>query len=318
MPNVVLQLGGITFSGLEIPEKLQWGGDQSLVVHELVGGVRVVDAMGRKDAPIEWSGYFMGSSAMGRAQYLNTQRILGQPLQLSVDALLFTVVVQSFTASYEYAYRIPYRITCAVVRDEATPTTFGTMLGIDDAISTDFANAIGLSAIVNDSALGSLMGAVGSAINAVPTFANAAQTTINSVLLPIASAQARAESLISSASIIVQDAAEIGNIAASATQSLMPAALNAQGSAFVSLPPLFEIQNTLNRMTANLNSLRATATPITVAGGDLLALASKQYGDPTSWTAIAKANGLTDPQLQGVQTLNVPMLPDTAGGVLGG
>jgi nucleoid-associated protein YgaU len=40
------------------------------------------------------------------------------------------------------------------------------------------------------------------------------------------------------------------------------------------------------------------------------------YGDPTAWTTIAKANGLTDPVINGVQTILVPPLPGSSGGVL--
>jgi hypothetical protein len=35
-----------------------------------------------------------------------------------------------------------------------------------------------------------------------------------------------------------------------------------------------------------------------------------------AWTGIAKANGLKDPTISGVQTLTVPALPDDSGGVM--
>jgi len=46
-------------------------------------------------------------------------------------------------------------------------------------------------------------------------------------------------------------------------------------------------------------------------------IASREYNDPMAWTGIAKANGLTDPVLAGLQTLQIPNQPDNAGGVLG-
>ena len=56
--DTVLTLGDFEFARYEIPEQITFGGDQRLVVHELVGGTRVIDAMGRADAPLEWSGLF--------------------------------------------------------------------------------------------------------------------------------------------------------------------------------------------------------------------------------------------------------------------
>jgi nucleoid-associated protein YgaU len=55
---------------------------------------------------------------------------------------------------------------------------------------------------------------------------------------------------------------------------------------------------------------------VTTAGGNLFSIAGQQYGDATAWTGIAKANNLTDPFVQGTQTLNIPAKPDTAGGIL--
>lgn len=59
---------------------------------------------------------------------------------------------------------------------------------------------------------------------------------------------------------------------------------------------------------------------ITVVGGNLFKIAQEQYGDATQWAAIADANGLTDPQLSGMQTLIIPsasMAANYAGGILG-
>lgn len=317
MPQVQLSLGDLVFAGMEVPERLAWGGEQSLVVHKLVGGARVVDAMGRDDMPLEWSGWFMGAEALDRAQYLNTQRLLGQPLTLSLDALLFTVLIQHFEASYELAYRIPYRICCVVVQDLATPTVAGAVPGVDDAMDADMATANGLGSAIGDGPLSGLLGTLNSAVSAVSTFANAAQSTINSVLQPVAAVQARVGILLASAINTTQNVATLGGVLPANPLARTVASLSQQAVAFHSQPALFNLQNVMGRMSANLSSLRGTSKPVPVAGGNLFSLAAQQYGDATSWTAIAKANGLTDPQLQGVQTLNIPTVPDTAGGVLG-
>ena len=57
-------------------------------------------------------------------------------------------------------------------------------------------------------------------------------------------------------------------------------------------------------------------TPITVAGGNLFAIAAQQLGDATQWIRIAQLNNLSDPVLVGVVTLLIPPInPGAAGGI---
>jgi hypothetical protein len=53
---------------------------------------------------------------------------------------------------------------------------------------------------------------------------------------------------------------------------------------------------------------------ITVAGGNLFELALLYLGDATQWNRIAEVNGLTDPMLSGVTTLQIPSVDTAAGG----
>ena len=45
MSNQTLLLGSVQFADFELPTSITWGGAQSLAVHRLPGGVRVIDAM---------------------------------------------------------------------------------------------------------------------------------------------------------------------------------------------------------------------------------------------------------------------------------
>lgn len=62
-----------------------------------------------------------------------------------------------------------------------------------------------------------------------------------------------------------------------------------------------------------------TAKTVTVAGGNLFALAAKYLGDATQWDRIAALNGLTDFLLIGVNSVKIPPFNKSGGtgGILG-
>lgn len=53
---------------------------------------------------------------------------------------------------------------------------------------------------------------------------------------------------------------------------------------------------------------------VTVAGGNLFALAARYLGDATQWIRIAQSNQLSDPVLSGVNMLTIPPVNAAAGG----
>lgn len=53
---------------------------------------------------------------------------------------------------------------------------------------------------------------------------------------------------------------------------------------------------------------------ITVAGGNLYQIALQYLGDATQWNRIAQANGLIDPVITGIATLEIPSADPNAGG----
>jgi len=114
-----LILGPVVLSDFEVASGVTFGGQQALAVHDLPGGLRIIDAMGRRDGPISFHGYFYGGSASARARIVDELRGQGLPLPLIWDAFFYTVVIREFTADYQCGWWIPYRITCTVLRDEA-------------------------------------------------------------------------------------------------------------------------------------------------------------------------------------------------------
>ncbi len=116
----MLLLGPVAFQDFEIPSGINFGGKQQLALHRLPGGSRVIDALGRDDAQIGFSGVFAGSDATLRARSLDELRVAGIALPLTWDIFFYTVLIADFYADYRNGWWIPYRIICTVVRDEAS------------------------------------------------------------------------------------------------------------------------------------------------------------------------------------------------------
>jgi len=118
MAITTLLLGPIQFQNFELPAAISWGGAQQLTVHQLPGGTRVIDAMGRDDADITWSGIFSGENAALRAQSLDLMRGDGALWPLTWNSFFYSVVIARFEADQRRPNWIPYRIVCKVLRDE--------------------------------------------------------------------------------------------------------------------------------------------------------------------------------------------------------
>lgn len=135
--SVALTLGGIVFTDLEIPENIPTGGTQKLAKHELIGGIRIMDTMGRSDRPLTWSGTFLGGSAQQRARSVEALRVGGLKQILTWSQYRYAVVVSDFTPDFHNPYRIPYTITCEVSADLSLQTTSQASTTADDAILDD-------------------------------------------------------------------------------------------------------------------------------------------------------------------------------------
>jgi hypothetical protein len=311
-----LSLGDVLFADLEIPEHMPFGGEQRLVVQELVGGTRIIDAMGRSDMPLEWSGWFMGENALSRAKYLDAQRIAGVSLPLVWSEFFYDVVIRRFEADFQREWMIPYRIVCEVVKDHSQPQTSLAGPSINDLIATDLSSANLLTGQIGNSTLTGLMGTVNSAISAVSNFASATASTINSVLQPVNAVQQQVATLIASSANTMLNVTTLGGILPNNPISQSVANIAAQVTAYQQSPLLYNLQSVMGRMSTNLGSVNGATQQVTMAGGNLFDLAAKVYGNAEAWTGIAKANGVSDPVVQGVQTIKIPVTPDNSGGLL--
>ncbi|MBU6448047.1 MAG: hypothetical protein KGQ26_00325 [Rhodospirillales bacterium] len=153
MSSVVLSLGNVAFRDMEVPEKISFGGKQRLAVQNIVGGGRIVEALGIDDGEISFSGIFSGSDAASRAQLLDTARALGAQLPLVWQGFYYLVVIAGFSAEYRKPNLIPFSITCVVVTDPLSAEA-NAAAPVANLISGDLAAASALSGQAGISTMG--------------------------------------------------------------------------------------------------------------------------------------------------------------------
>ena len=144
MADIALLLGPVVFQDFEVPGRVSFGGAQRLAVHRLLGGTRVIDALGRDDAEVRFQGIFSGQDATLRARMLDELRTTGTPLPLTWAVFYYTVVLTRCEAEYQNGWWIPFSIGCTVLRDEAAALV-DTTLSLVDSVTSDVAAAIAVS-----------------------------------------------------------------------------------------------------------------------------------------------------------------------------
>jgi len=188
MSNVVLTLGGVPFQDMEVPEKISFGGKQRVAVQNLIGGGRVVSALGIDDGKISFSGIFSGSDAVSRAQLLDAARALGASIPLLWDSFFYTVVIEGFTAEYRKTNLIPFSITCVVVNDPlaslaALTAPIANLIGNDLSVASALSGQAGFSlgglSASSVAGFASVQGMLGAAIGAGGSALGAGVSTLS-------------------------------------------------------------------------------------------------------------------------------------------
>jgi hypothetical protein len=309
MADTILQLGDFVFSAYEIPESITFGGEQKLAVHKLPGGVRVVQAMGRDDASLSWSGLMFGSGATDRAKYLDYLRVQGKQLLLTWADFKYTVVIESFHATYQRKYQIPYQISCCVVTDQTNQTTKPVESGFDKAIWGDNNTAQTLGTQINDPTLSSLLATMDAAINSVSTFANQTTATINSILKPVSAVMQRVQYLQSSVGNTMINVGSLGGIVPNSSVAHMASRMASQMNVTSQSTLLSQLGSVTGRISTNLNVMNTGGTSpkqVKVAGGTYYDTAAQQYGDASKGMALAQVNGSADMNISGIQDITLP------------
>lgn len=229
MSKVVLTLGGVAFQDMEVPEKICFGGRQRLAVQNLIGGGRVVSALGLDDGVISFSGIFSGADAASRAQALDAARALGAQLPLIWGQFYYLVVIEWFTAEYRKPTLIPFTIDCLVVSD---PLAAVASLAVPAAnlVAGDLASALALS------------GQAGVAMQGIGATSLAGFSSVQGAL----------DAGIASAGVSVSTAASALNGATTPDAGI--AALGQLGAASGQLAGAAQMQGYVNRAAVNLGA----------------------------------------------------------------
>lgn len=320
---IFLTLGAVTFANYEIPPVINFGGAQSLSVKKLVGGQRIIDAMGRDDDAISWSGRFRGSTGLFRARYLDQMRVTGAAIPLFYSQFNYTVVIREFKADFQRFYEVPYTITVEVIIDNTKPLSTLFPVSYNDAIDNMLAEAEDLATAIENPSVSSATAILAETLNAIPNISNASANEINSVSQDITNVTNATQSVISSTSSAVfgiADTLSLSQALPTLSGSVSDLPNDQLATALFQLSYCYEMVNLMTNMQTNVDLIAqgANGAIITVNGANLFQLAAQYYGDATLWTAIANANNLTDTVIQPgtVLTITIPANTTTSGGIL--
>ena len=198
MTTTTLTLGSVIFSSYEIPQRINFGGSQALAVHQLVGGQRIIDSMGRLDDDISWSGIMFETTAVQRAKFLDQMRTGGLAWNLSWSSFSFSVVIKDFRANFERTYQIPYSITVTVIQDLTKPIPILVPTGYNDAIQDLLTQAQDLALLASNANVTSALALLAVAINNIPNLGFATEAQLASIVTPLLNAQGITTSAITS------------------------------------------------------------------------------------------------------------------------
>jgi hypothetical protein len=338
MSDIVLALttpaGPFVFTDAEVPENIKHGGSQALSIDRLIGGKRIVRPLGPDEDDITFSGVFAYQGTT-RSDFLDSVRRRGDLCNLGWDNRLLLVIISAYRPDYSKPYLIGYTITFSVVSnqtamvDAVPPVTPTQQLHMDMATLNQKTACAGipvLSTVASSisSALTAMQGVaapiakglrpisdtIGQAGNCMNQIANEIQTATAAVAAPIAQLLANTQKLITNSENVISSAASFGGIIPGNPVAMSVGNYLSHLNTIVQLPVLYGISSVAARMQSNLalTGSAATAKTVTVSGGTLYDVAAQHYGDGSKWQAIAQANGLTDPNLTGINTLTIPAI----------
>lgn len=165
---IQVKLGDFIFHGAEVPEVAINGGTQLISKHQLIGGLRVFDAMGASPVTITLRGLFQGIDSIQRVDFLDTQRVNGNQINFAYSSYNYNVIIQSFTWNFRIGYKLDYEMELAVLEDLTKPTNTVNNLDIAETLlelmitALDLANDVANPSVTNSvNALNTALTSVG-------------------------------------------------------------------------------------------------------------------------------------------------------------
>jgi hypothetical protein len=287
MPDFPVTLGSFAFQGFEVPSEMPFGGAQALTMHKLIGGGRVIDAMGRDDDRLSWSGTFLSPDADQRARALDALRVAGAPLPLVWNTHRYQVVIQSFSPIYRRVSEVPYKIVCVVIQDQTQPLAATPLSpdadftgGLTDAgaaaaagsaspVAGGFAAAMQGATQAARTAIGTVqqaassvaaivspaLAAIHQVIGVAGSVSGAGRPQLAQISTAIGQGQAALNPLIASQDGFLGSQAFVGGVVPGATPAANAASLLAATATGAQLPQLMQINNDLTNMTKAIGRL---------------------------------------------------------------
>jgi hypothetical protein len=238
-------LGGFVFFDHEVPNTLPFGGTQEYKKQVMVGGQKVVDAMGPNNDDISWSGRFRGAAAIGRASSVKAMMDAGAQVTLTWLGISRTVLITKFEPTTDKFYEVPYRITCCVVDDQSGGG--GIISSLDSLVGGDLAAAVNI--------LPSTVGIVSTAISGLSAAVAAVpilQWAAGAVLAPVLTAAQTASTAISS-TITANDPALDAVSPDASMPAVMAAWLATNAAGAVQQGLLADAEGYVNRIALNVS-----------------------------------------------------------------
>lgn len=145
MSGDVLILGDMVLDNIShpwaMPSKVSGGMEQQLGVSQLIGGARVVDAMGQAPLPLKWQGRWRGPNASSNNDIMIAMAQAGQQIACSWGEYFYNVVLKAYSFEYEDYFEIMYNLELIVIPDDVTQG--GSSL--DDLVGGDMSTASGVA-----------------------------------------------------------------------------------------------------------------------------------------------------------------------------
>jgi hypothetical protein len=282
-----LRLGTVLFAGFEIPQKIgPLGGKAAIVRHEFPGSVITQTTLGSfPPNMIRWSGILLGTNAFARAQQIDRMRAQGVDVQLNYGPFAYLGKVADFSPAPEHQWRVPYEITFKPAVD---------------------LSGVGFIAALNASAEQALS-AQGAAFDDVVA-------GDDGLALPGALTQPAADVDSSVQAGLLDGNGTVAGISAADGDSISEA-VSAFGAAAAPIiagqdatqaSPALDALAYASAISAVVASPKAPVRYLTLINPNLFSLAAQYFGDPSAWSDIAAASGLSDPQPVGQYMVVIP------------